>query len=55
MRSRWRPRWVTLRVRLTAWYMLLMALTLLFFSGYLYFFSLATRRKRRTDWNLKVA
>ena len=36
MRSWWQPGWATLRVRLTAWYMLLMALTLLFFSGYLY-------------------
>jgi len=33
----WHPGQLTLRVRLTAWYMLLMALTLILFSGYLYF------------------
>lgn len=37
MINRRTSRWVTLRVRLTAWYTLSMALTLLFFSGYLYF------------------
>lgn len=37
MRKRWWIGQATLRVRLTAWYTLLMALTLVLFSGYLYF------------------
>lgn len=36
MRKRWWAGRATLRLRLTAWYTLLMALTLVFFSGYLY-------------------
>lgn len=37
MRNRWWPGRLPLRVRLTAWYTFLVALTLLFFNGYLYF------------------
>ncbi len=54
MRNWWRPGWATLRVRLTAWYTLLMALTLLFFSAYLYL-RLERSMLAQVDATLQVA